>query len=704
MSLELSSTPPPMCPRKVIAFWNGKTHQTPDFSFVHRCLEMPLNYLGFDIHYHDIQLPLPPLSKEDGVAGVILAFFDVERCDPVALIDWAICAIALGKKVVILRDGGFLVDSNDTYVPIDEQNRLYERLGFTCSDNWVGYPLDYQVICADPELVPFEREYPDPLPGFFSSWALEGGADSFLRVGIPGKPESEVDLILIGPHGAYVAAFFENNYDLKLADEDPRGVGWYLNPFLFFEKVFEVEAPHPIPDTTTMAGRRIFYSTCDGDDWDGKTAIEGMKRASCAEVILDRIIRPHPEIPVSVGIIAAVLDPAWVGSARSREIARQTLLLPQVEAASHSYSHPFDWGFFQQGGIEKEKKYLYLYPHGSWQKSYLNLFRPKEKLYGYGEGELSLGYAIPRAYANQPFNLDLEISGAAHYIDRFAPADNQVHLLLWPGNGRPWEKPLELCYEAGLKNLGGGFVRMDPEYPSYLFVYPLGRRAGKWIQPYSSMNAENSYTAEWSGRFYGFQYLPATIQNTESPRRIKPIHLYYHSYSGEYAASINAILKNIGYIQSLPIIPVRASRFFEVAQGFYSSKIVSLCDGGWKIMERRGLQTLRFDHAKGLQIDFARSHGVIGQKEHGDSSYVYLDAAVEEPLIYLGESGKEVAPFLIESSWEVWNVVYRGSQLSFKARGWGPLFMEWQFHGKRFPLTAKDLSYGKVVSLEMEIP
>ncbi|MBU6446508.1 MAG: hypothetical protein KGQ49_03830, partial [Verrucomicrobia bacterium] len=505
-------------PRRVISFWDGKADKSADDCLVHKTLEMPLNHLGIDVMYSDIQEPLPPLSREDGVLGVILCFRDeTKRCRPIELIDWAIEAIELGKKVLIFRNGGFLVDQNGFFTPIDEQNRLFERLGLVNSGRWVDYPFDYKVVYSDSALIPFERNYSDPLPGFYQAQNL-GAAESLLKVAIPEQKDSESDLILVGPHGAYVASLYENNYEDAAANTDPRSLGWHLNPFLFFEKVFEIGAPHPIPDVTTLAGRRIFYSSCDGDNWKGATTLEDNPEQNvyCAEIVLQQIIRPYPHLPMSMGIIAAVLDPAWVGDPKSQQIAREYLALPQVEAASHSYSHPFDWTFFKTGGPEKEIKYLPLYPYGSWQNSYLSWFNARHKNKDFGGESLSWGYVIPRAYANQPFHLDLEISGAASYIDQFAPPDNQVHLLLWPGDGKPWAEPVALCQKAGLKNLGGGFVRFDPEYPSNLFVYPIGRKPGGWIQPYSSMSAENSYSEGWSSRFYGFQYLPATLQNTES--------------------------------------------------------------------------------------------------------------------------------------------------------------------------------------------
>ena len=182
------------------------------------------------------------------------------------------------------------------------------------------------------------------------------------------------------------------------------------------------------------------------------------------------------------------------------------------------------------------------------------------------------GYIIPRAYANEPFNLEKEIGSSAAYLTQFAPPGDSVKLICWSGDAQPWDTPLMLCKKAGLKNIGGGGARLDPDYPSILFVSPLGRKIGEEIQIYASNDAEISYTEGWRKRFFGFQHLPETLKNTNTPRRLKPIALHYHSYSGQFAESVNALIGNIEYIKTQKTIPIRTTRFCEIGEGFYFSR------------------------------------------------------------------------------------------------------------------------------------
>jgi len=669
-------------PRHILTFWDSKVDLHIEDSLPHRLLEMPLNYLGFDLIYADVHDPLPDMSQRYDVCGILLCFQDKTAVkDPSKLIDWASRAIDAGKKVVILRNPGFLTDLKGRYTTEDVQNRLYEKIGFVNTQRFIEYPFGYTVVSQD-QLTPFERNYPDPLPGFYVTKVSDKRAISHLSLAVDGSIESRSDLIITGPNGAYVSEFYANNYDPILYRTDPRGLGWYLDPFSFFQQVFAQEVV-PIPDTTTLAGKRIFYATCDGDNWNGGTAIEEYRGQNkyCSEVILEKIIEPNRDMPISVSIVAATVDPNWVARKKSQEIARAYNKLPQVEAASHTYSHPFDWGFFKENGQAKELLLLGHYPDGSWQNSYLSWFRAKNQEKGYeAYSQNNWGYVVPRAYAKKPFNLNLEIEGSVSYLNQFISPNNPIKLLLWPGDGRPWETPLALCYKAKIAQLGGGFVRFDSEYPSNLFVFPLARKPGGWIQPYASCPAENSYTNGWSNRFYGYRYLKATLENTESPRRLKPIQLYFHSYSGEYQASIDAIAENIAYIQTQPVIPIRASRFCDIVQGFYSLKVEEVGPMQWKIHDRKGLETLRLDHAKSLEVDLAQSTGVVGwTREHG-SLYVYLDKAEAVPTLSLGKSVTDL-PYLIDSSWEIWDIRRKDSEVIFNTKGWGKLIMHWSIAG-----------------------
>ncbi|MBS0646753.1 MAG: hypothetical protein JSR97_09235 [Verrucomicrobia bacterium] len=671
-------------PRKIVAFWDSLADGVVEDSLIHRTLEMPLNYLGFELEYYDVQHALPNLTPRQDVGGVLICFKEDTRVrDPEVFINWVVKAIDEGKKIGLCGYSGFSINSKGVFTSIDLQNQIFERLGWIKTENWVNYPYDYTILCEDPTLTSFEKPYPNPLPGFYQVKVSADDAYSYLSAGKTGQSETTSDLIIISPRGGYISELFANNYDANLSEVAPRTLGWYIDPFLWCQKVFLTES-FPIPDVTTLVGSRIFFATCHGDNWNTVTQIEEYDKQEvyCAEIVLERIIKPYPDLPVTVAIVAADLDPNWVGKEQSRRIARACFEQPQVEPASHTYSHPFYWNFFKTGGPEKELNYLYLYPYGSWQNSYLSWFRAnyyqKHSYKSYDKSDLVWGYTIPRAYANYPFDLQQEIKGAVDFNQCFVPEGRCVDLLVWSGDSRPWSTPVLLSQKIGVKNFGGGFARFDADYPSYLFVYPLARTPAGVIQPYAASNAENSYTNEWHDSFYGFQYLPATLMNTDTPKRVKPIHLYYHSYSGEFQASVDAVLKNLAFIKTCSPIAVTTHRYCEVVEGFFSVELEKLEQKVWAIRNRKGLQTLRWDHAQGLAVDFSRSVGVIGYYGYQGSIYIHLDAAVDQPILAIKSQPLATVPYLVTSSWEVWQVQQDKQKLSFMTKGWGACSMKWK--------------------------
>src|SRR6185437_3403154 len=124
-----------------------------------------------------------------------------------------------------------------------------------------------------------------------------------------------------------------------------------------------------------------------------------------------------------------------------------------------------------------------------------------------------------------------------------------------------------------------------------------------------------------------------TLKNSETPIRLEPIAIYYHIYSGEKDASLKAVISNIEYARKQDIAPIVVSRYTRIAEGFYNTVLTPLAPDTWRVDKRGALETIRFDHHSLQSVDFTRSRGVIGQRYRQGSLYVYLDAAVDQPII-----------------------------------------------------------------------
>jgi hypothetical protein len=256
-----------------------------------------------------------------------------------------------------------------------------------------------------------------------------------------------------------------------------------------------------------------------------------------------------------------------------------------------------------------------------------------------------------------------------------------VELLQWSGTTMVPEEVLRAVHRARVRNINGGDTRFDAEFDSYAWVAPLGRQAGALRQVYSSDSNENTYTNLWNERYFGFRYLPATLLHTESPIRVKPFNLYFHMYSGEKEPSLRAVVENLRYARSQELAPIAASRYSAIVDGFHEAGIVELGPRRWRIDDRDGLDTVRFDHADGEAVDFAASRGVVGQRHFQGSLYVALDAAERAPVVALTPEGvvpAAVPPYLIESRWQISRLRAAAAGFEFEACGFGPGEMAWR--------------------------
>lgn len=701
LSLMLIATNQPLfcneetsLPRKVAAIYVGKQYEAQWFSKVLQYSAMPIEYNGFVMEYHNMIKGFPDIKNRPDILGAIIwDLYDIDKKQQIEYLDWAVDMIEAGKKIVLLETlpGDF---DNPDREQQNKINRFWSKMGVS-NEGWQTPTLRIQYPLKDPILTDFERQYIDIKSSYPQLKVISNEVTPHLIARQNYDIDTDSCLIFTGPNGSFSASsftFYENFYGGR------DFVKWYINPFLFFNLALD-GAKMPKPDISTLAGRRIYYSQIDGDGWSSISKIEEYEKQKMitAKVILKEIIEPNPDLPVTVAAIAANLDPKWVGVPKAREAAKDIYKVDHVEMSSHTYSHPFEWGFFQHYSEKEEEPFLRFYKFGTWKNK--NLFENISIQMEESEGErgditksdlsyphkLNMGYTIPRAYANEPFNLKQEIEGSLKYIDQFSPnKEKKAHLIQWSGNCLPFEAAVREVRLAGAFNINGGDSRFDNEYASYAWVRPLGQNVGKELQILSSMANENLYTELWSKNFFGFNRLYKTIENTETPIRLRPINLYYHTYSGEKLASLNAVKQNIAFIKTQEIAPIKASDFSQMVMGFYSTEIYQTAPNTWKFANRGALQTIRFDKATFQAVDFSQSKGIVGQRHSQGNLYVYLDKSVETPLIAIksiDESHKEPVadtPYLVESRWTVENLKKEGNkQWSFNAQGYGDGAMTW---------------------------
>lgn len=687
-------------PRHIAAIYDSRYEGDPRFTQTHRFLEMPLNHLGYIVDYYDINAPLPELDAS--YRGITVWFTSGTFIkDPLALFAWLHKALDQHKKLLVMGGLGVSEEFREDDASMKELNRLLHRIGMHDTNEWVNILHNVKVIDSTPELTNFERSYEGEITPYMAMSKVGSSTVSHLRLRAPQYENQYSDLIVTNENGGYISHGY-GVYQLYNEEDNLILSQWFINPFLFLKEVLQ-DSYLPKPDTTTLLGKRIFYSHLDGDGWNNLSEVEKFrkKKTISAEVLYEEVFKPYEDFAFTVAPIIAELRPDCYGIPDSIPVAENIFKLYNVEPGSHSYSHPLYWGFFADGDNEKEKPLLKLYPEKPMQRFFLSKwllgkqpspieerhdFKPYQKpdhdpMIGirdpvHDPNDMVEKFDTPRSYACEPYNLDKEVRGSVEFIEKLT-GGKKVKLFQWSGNTSPYEAAIHATRELGLYNINGGDTRFDTEYPSYATVAPLSAPVGKERQIYSSNSNENTYTNLWTDRFFGFKYLQTTVNNTEVPIRVAPYNLYFHSYSGEKDAALMAVKENLEYARRQNLISIFASEFAAIVEGFFTTEIIQLGHDQWKILNRGGLQTIRIDNATLRAVDFQASKGVLGQTHYQGSLYIALDDTEREPVIKLKSvdksGGYETAknPYIIESNWKIKGLQFGKNSLSFAAAGFG---------------------------------
>jgi polysaccharide biosynthesis protein PelA len=685
--------------REILAIYDSRHEPNPQGTRIHQFAEMPLNWLGLSVTYADVNAQLPPLEQMAKYRGIVTWL--IEPLDrPERYLNWLDQVTAQGIRLAIFAEvsPGYVGRADGPGA------RVLARLGLTATTDYISVTHRWKVSVTTPDMVGFERPVDKALPDFRVIHASDPRTVIHLAANDQSNPVSTpAVLIATGPAGGYVADDFSTVFD-----QNTDRVRWMLNPFLFL-KLALVRERMPAPDVTTLSGRRIYFSHIDGDGWNNVSQIDGYRQAQTlsADVIRKEAIEAYPDLPVTIGVIGGDLRPELGGNAAGQAAARRLYALPHVEVASHTYTHPFDWGFFESYSRTQEEAMIDKVrapERSAFQRVRQMLYTvagspvPVDRAGRYVAGSSDL----PRTYLTEPFDIKKEVFGGLAAAEEMAPAGKKAKILLWSGNCLPFEGAIKATRDAGVRNMNGGDSRLDAEFPSVFYVPPISKPVGKQRQIYSGNSNENTYTNDWTGPYYGFSLLGETVRNTETPRRLKPFNIYYHMYSGEREAALAAVKQNLNLARSASLVPVAASHYAAIADDFFSVTLSQVDALSWNVRDRGELQTVRFDDADALAVDTQKSRGVLGSTRHPSGAlYVALDPAVEAAQVVLrplsaDRSTQPAEPAgaepvqLVSSRW--WFSDFRAAGCGFgvTAQGYGPGEMTWQARpGQSYTITAE---------------
>lgn len=607
-----------------------------------------LNHLGLLVDYWDIQDGHPDQKHMSKYLGIISLFQNPRMKEPSRYAEWIKQQITEGRKMIIIGNYGAYIDAS-TNIQVKNFKEVYKAMGLHHWDTELGPAKKQKIRFKSSEMMDFETELSlDDMSAFYRKITSES-PDNQVYYSIEDKNLGVIDAVVVTPAGGLIMddiaikvkprlkqdidkiMEYIQNGELKNAPDENSYANslWRINPFLFFQEALGLEN-RLFPDVTTLNGSRIFYSHIDGDGFTGISLIDRVSFSS--EFVRDQIFKPYP-LPFTVSVISGYIEgKGYPYYNRGYTISKEIYALPNVEAATHSYSHPYNW----RVGVLDVKR-----DHNNWVSTYSEL------------------------------DHEMEILASAKFIERnLLPEDKKVEVFLWSGKCNPDEKALDYVNKLGLYNLNGGDPIFDSKYPSYTYLAPFAHHIGKFWQYYTSSSNDYIYTKGWTQDYGNMKMLVDHFEHTESPRRILPLNIYFHFYIGDRQAGLDGLKVAFDYCMNTRIAPMFASEYVSVVKDFTQLRQFFLPDSSYLIRHNGALRTLRIDNNEPPGFpDLNRSKGVIGYLSHQNSLYIHLDENKTQQIYMQSMEPHEV--YLKSGSHKIseWNGTK--DHISFLTRGIG---------------------------------
>jgi len=549
----------------------------------HQYGALPLEYLGYIQKIYRIEKSLPKIKTLQQYAGIVIWLRNYYP-HPKKLLKWINKAKATGIKIAIIGNFGFNAQKDDL-----------KSLGIGLRKN--NHMLKQSISVQDPmmgyEIMP-SMEYNSQIIECNDSKPL---LQYRYTENITSTPAA------LTPWGGYLV---QEAYITTINKENI----WVANPFQFFQQALHLQKL-PVADPTTENGKRLLFSHVDGDGIMNR--VEGKFGKFAGDAILKHILKVYP-LPHSISVIGSEIDPHGLYPKLSPElikIAKEMFALVNVEPASHTYSHPFFWGKIHDGKLDAK-------------------YRLKPK-----------GYT---------FSLQRELQTTLDNINtKYIKPDKEpkARTIFWSGDCAPRENALDFVYKHKILAINGGDTTIQNISPWLSLVAPFGLQRGDYYQIYTGAQNENVFTNDWLGPFWGFKRVIQTFNLTNSPKRLKPVDIYYHLYSGSKQASLQALKYVFNWAMKQDAMPIFTSEYIPKVMDMYDVSI-AFENNSWLFSGMRDLKTIRFEDYLG-SFDLQDSKNIAGFSHFENHTYVSLGRETSA-LIKLTNKDSSDPAYMLEAN------------------------------------------------------
>ena len=313
------------------------------------------------------------------------------------------------------------------------------------------------------------------------------------------------------------------------------------------------------------------------------------------------------------------------------EDARSLFANAYVEPSSHTYSHPFFWSYADPTSQSYETQNVNI----KTEYNYDTIEFPKEIVD-------SIDY----------MNEELGVPG------------KRANLLLWSGNCRPPPEALKVAADAGILNMNGGNTVITDRAPYLSLVSPKAVRWGGQTQVYAPVQNENNFNNTFGNdRYGGFANVRQTFDLTGSPRRLKPLNVYYHFYSADRFDSFTALRRAIEYCEGQEMHPLWGGEFVRMVLDSLGTQVYFMGPRAWRVVNGGESQTLRLPAELGYP-DLNHSSGIIGFSDFKGQRYFHTDGGQRVDLVLADLPPS--TPYLMDSRATVRNFQVEGRLVTFE--------------------------------------
>ena len=569
-------------------------------SNAHLFASTPLEYMGFVPVLKDVNKPLPKHTI-NRYSGIII-WLENKDTDMSKLLKWARNQILEGSKVLFLGNNSLPLSSS-----------LSSELGLKIYPNDADKNSDNKIVYLH-KMMNYETK---PVIKYHK-YMIDLAKDQRPYLIYKNSKNEKSTLAAKTSWGGYVrdealmSSFF-GEYAL-----------WIIDPFKLFRDTLNLPT-FPIPDPTTENGKRLSFVHIDGDGSANK--VEHDTSIFSIELIEKDFVSKY-HFPQSFSIVEAETAPYGKYpkySPRLEAAAKKIYAKPYVEAATHTFTHPFFWR-----KIEKDPsndKY-----RTNWNLKYK--FTPKR-----------------------------EILGSLDYINRrlLPKGKKRAKTIFWSGDCLPSPNIIRYCYKHHITNINGGDTIITNDKPWLQLIQPLGIKYKNYYQIYTGEQDENVYTNDWLGPYWGFQKVLQTFELTENPRRLKPVDVYFHYYSASKTASYKALKDVYEWVKKQDLFHIFTSQYPPKVTDFYDASIAK-DKNSYLLCGFDNLRTVRIDSKMGLP-DIQKSYGVLGYKRKNMDFYVHLDEKKQKYLTLSSDPNNKA--YLIDANGRVTH--HDKSLIHFKA-------------------------------------